>query len=311
MAIEKLIEKFLNLKVNRENTRIAYRKNLSDFAEYLAAKEVTLQECKSWDIDEYKNELKKNYAPSSINQRMACLRSFYKFLEKNDIANNIVDVENEIVENTHDVYLNDNEIKYLLTYLTKRERKSGERNFEFLKVRDLLFMLLDIKVGLRYCEIVTLTRDSFNLNKMVINISGDIRKNKRALTLPIDDEIKKLYQDYMDLRDEVEKKRECEPFIFISANGKKLSNNNVNTMIKKHILAANNYYESIGSRNRIREDVSCHKLRHTCGYLLTKKNYTIAEVANVLGHVSQGSTQRYIHTNIDDMRKKQFNLIGE
>ena len=38
--------------------------------------------------------------------------------------------------------------------------------------------------------------------------------------MPIDDEIKKLYQDYMDLRDEVEKKKECEPFIFISANGK-------------------------------------------------------------------------------------------
>ena len=52
-----------------------------------------------------------------------------------------------------------------------------------------------------------------------------------------------------------------------------------------------------------------HKLRHTAAYLMLKNDYTLAETGRMLGHQSLNSTQRYIHTGLEDIRKKQFNIL--
>ena len=86
-------------------------------------------------------------------------------------------------------------------------------------------------------------------------------------------------------------------------------NNLIKEMIKKHIKNANKYYKEKGEDIHIREDISVHKLRHTAAYLMLKNDYTLAETGRMLGHQSLNSTQRYIHTGLEDIRKKQFNIL--
>ena len=314
MNRDSIIESFLNIKVKKENTRVAYKKNISDFLSYLDEAGETLASCKYTHVEEYKSKLLEKYAASSVNAKISAVISLYKFMEKNDYVKegktSKIRVEQEKIENTHDVFLNDNEINALIKYLKCRERGFNERAYEFTHARDLFFIVLGIKTGMRYCELSYIRKNNFDFEKKIIWLPKEIRKNDRSLTIPIDEEIEKLYKDYMIEREILEKKLgKVDENIFLSVRGQFMKNNKINEMIRKHIKNANKYYKERKENIHIREDISVHKLRHTAAYLMLKNDYTLAETGRMLGHQSLNSTQRYIHTGLEDIRKKQFNIL--
>ena len=314
MCRDSIIENFLNIKVKKENTRVAYKKNISDFLSYLDEAGETLESCKYTHVEEYKSKLLEKYAASSVNAKISAVISLYKFMEKNDYVKegktSKIRVEQEKIENTHDVFLNDNEINALIKYLKCRERGFNERAYEFTHARDLFFIVLGIKTGMRYCELSYIRKNNFDFEKKIIWLPKEIRKNDRSLTIPIDEEIEKLYKDYMIERDILEKKLgKVDENLFLSVRGQFMKNNKINEMIRKHIKNANKYYKERKENIHIREDISVHKLRHTAAYLMLKNDYTLAETGRMLGHQSLNSTQRYIHTGLEDIRKKQFNIL--
>ena len=65
---------------------------------------------------------------------------------------------------------------------------------------------MGIKTGMRYCELSYIRKNNFDFEKKIIWLPKEIRKNDRSLTIPIDEEIEKLYKDYMIERDILEKK---------------------------------------------------------------------------------------------------------
>ena len=54
---------------------------------------------------------------------------------------------------------------------------------------------------------------------------------------------------------------------------------------------------------RIEKRVSPHKLRHTFATHLVKNGVQLVTIRDLLGHVSIASTQVYLHTTADDLRK--------
>lgn len=309
-----LLEKFLNVKIKEENTRISYKKSLNDFYKYIQGVGVSVRSAKSWDVDEYHLILKEKYAVATINSKLTAIKSFWNWLVNNDeVKKNIMNIEFEEADNVEDIFLDNEEIKLLLNYMFNRERIIDERLYEFKKSRDSFFVLLAIKTGMRYCELENLTEKSFDFDNMVINLPKDIRKNDRSLVVLIDDEIKRAYDVYMIERNKLKKKDDN---IFLSVRGVRLSGKegkggsaSVNVIIAKNIMNANKHYEEIGSDKKIRTDISCHSLRHTTGYLLMDRNYTLVQVARVLGHQSLKSTERYMHCSDRDLKEKQFNLL--
>lgn len=314
MKQNNIIDKFLNIKIKEVNTRKSYKNHLSSFCSYLKENNLTLDECKNVDIEHYRNEIMKKFKPSTVNAKLTAIYSLYNFLEKNDYIEvgsaDKMKVDYESIDNVYDVYLNNTEIKYLLRYLKNRKRIPDEKCFEFTKSRDLFLVVLAIKTGMRYCELAYLKEENFDLDKMVIYLYTDIRKNDRSLIVPIDNEIKSMYCEYLEIRKKrLSKLKKHEDNIFLSVRGKEFDNTAVNEMIKRNIASANTYYEGVGEKIVIRGDISIHKLRHTSAYLMISNGFTIVETARMLGHTNLRSTERYLHSNIDDIRKKQFNLL--
>ena len=50
-------------------------------------------------------------------------------------------------------------------------------------------------------------------------------------------------------------------------------------------------------------EVSWHPLRHTCGTLLARSGVPATTIRDWLGHASIATTNIYMHTNREDMRK--------
>lgn len=313
-----LVEKFTMVMHTTKNTGDSYKNCLKDFGSFLEKNKLTYSEARPSDVKMYQNFLNKKveqgvYKEGTVYQRLSCLKSFYKFIS-NDYPNELRDItqglKNPKPDNSHDIYLTYEEVKYLIKFLKNMERKNGQRQFELLKARDLFYFTLELKNGFRVGEIITLTKDSFDLDKDIITIPKHLRKNKTALINPLDEESKKLYTEYIKLREAKGGNQDEE--IFVSVSGKKLGRSDINAMISKRIQQANNYYEELGyGENFISKGktISSHKLRHTTSYLLGRQNLTQSEIGKVLGQKSLTVTARYSHANIEEIREKQFNLL--
>ena len=107
MNRDNIIESFLNIKVKKENTRVAYKKNISDFLSYLDEAGETLESWKYTHVEEYKSKLLEKYAASSVNAKISAVISLYKFMEKNDYVKegktSKIRVEQEKIENKVDI----------------------------------------------------------------------------------------------------------------------------------------------------------------------------------------------------------------
>ncbi|PCJ19096.1 MAG: tyrosine recombinase [Candidatus Cloacimonadota bacterium] len=238
-----------------------------------------LNELKSWSYDLFQKKLK----PSSIQRKISCLRSFYKYLFKR-------------------AYIKNNWASYLIS--PKSDKKLPKFFFEsdlelmldsplsesYIDYRN--FLLIDIlySTGLRVSELVSLKVSHLKNKKGQFLIRG--KGNKERLVFVSNLAKKNLNKYFLFRRLHLDGKKEVDSF-FLSKIGKALSIRGVQYILQKYI-------DQLG----MMKNISPHMLRHSFATHLLNAGADIRAVQELLGHSSLATTQVYTHVSKLKLREQ-------
>jgi integrase/recombinase XerD len=153
-----------------------------------------------------------------------------------------------------------------------------------LTTRDRALLETMYATALRSEEVRTLTVDSFDITEKTFLVKG---KGGRDRIVPVGDWVIPYLMEYLTAsRPRLINSREPSDLLFVSKNGRRIINCNLNTLIGK-------YAKKAGLESRI----TPHSFRHACATHLLKAGADIRYVQELLGHAQLSTTQ--IYTKID------------
>lgn len=282
----KYIENFLNYilynKGFSKNTHKAYQKDLSQFILYLKTLEITDPvSVKKFHIRGYISYLSENkITKRSISRKVATLKSFYKYLIKEEIIkfNPMSLIKTPSFEKKLPTFLSEKIIETLIDSI------EGE---SFINKRDRLIFEMLYATGLRSNELISLNiEDIDEKRKMMIVKKG---KGGKQRMVPFNESTLLSLISYYKFRTPL---TETENALFLSYRGKRLGNRDVRRIIKKHIKSLS-----------ITLNMSPHTLRHTFATHLINRGANIRVIQELLGHSSISTTQIYTHTSISKLKE--------
>lgn len=151
-----------------------------------------------------------------------------------------------------------------------------------------------LSTGVRQKSLLNIKIRDLDFDSEFINITHT--KNRKALIIPMNSDIKKILLEYLRYRG-----GEADDYLFCNIYGKQLAKS---TMI--HTLLEYN-------RARGVEKAGTHRYRHTFAKKWVLMNGNIVTLQKVLGHSSLQMTQNYINLLVSDMKKdvEEFNILRE
>ena len=268
-----------------QHTLIAYRKDLTQFQEYIHSYfdvsdplQVSHFHIRSWLATE-KDE--QDLKARSINRKLSSLNSFYKSLLKQQLIskNPVKQLHAQKLPERLPIFLKETETEYLLDGI---EFDTGFKGFTDRLICELFYL-----TGMRRNELMQLKETDIEWSLSQIRVLG--KGNKERL-LPIDPELKASLMDYI-----IEKKKlECYDthFLLNMDNGKPLYASYIYRTVKKYL-----------SLSTTLQKKSPHVLRHTFATHLLNKGANIQAIKDLLGHSSLAATQIYTHNNIERLKE--------
>ena len=283
-----MVDKFLDyIKVEKrysEHTLTSYKKDLEDFLSFVMETEGS-QNLVKVDKKVIRNFLvhltENNFQKRSINRKLSTLRSFYHYLLK------IGEIKVSPLESVSSlkfypekqIPISEEEMNDLSEILAQDEEHLLEKT-----VIETLY-----QTGMRKAELCNLLYENISFSTNEIKVKG---KGNKERIIPISTHLAEFLNEYKLLR---KPKPEYEIYFFIQANGKKLT--------EKFVYSVVNRYLSIVTSKKKK---SPHILRHSFATHVLNHGAEISKVKKLLGHSSLASTQVYTNGNIEQL-KKVFN----
>lgn len=277
---------FLEIEKNySKNTTESYRSDLVLFLEFVNKDILDISKI---DINKYIMSIMHNLNESSINRKLASIRSFYKYL---NIYKGYVDVTDEIEclkrKQRLPNYLNIEEVDSLLNI----ELKTA---FDY---RNKAMLELLYATGLRASEIVKLELSNIDLTNMVVKVMG---KGSKERIVPISKNAIKYLNIYLDNYREslFVKKKKIPDELFLNNHGSSLTRQGLYKIIN-----------NIAKDKNINKVITPHVLRHSFATHLVECGADIRVVQEMLGHSNVETTEVYTHLAnryISDNYKSHF-----
>lgn len=156
--------------------------------------------------------------------------------------------------------------------------------WEKTKKRDKAILILFVTYGLRLSELQQLNVSSFNFNRGEFKI---YRKRGKESLMPINNSVSAVIHDYIDNErpGESELTDENQDALFLSLQGKRMTERQIRELVKKYTSIALNTTRAAG--------YSPHKLRATAATSLIGRGNSIYDVAALLDHEQVTTTQLY------------------
>ncbi|MFY0600396.1 MAG: tyrosine-type recombinase/integrase [Cyclobacteriaceae bacterium] len=289
-----MIEPFLKYlqyeKRFSQHTLIAYEKDLNQLQSYLSEAyeledllQVNHAILRSWVV----SLIDVGISPSSVNRKIATLKSFYKFLLARE-------------------YLDQNPAGRLKPLKAEKKLPSFVRESEMINLldevkvdfgqdfkgkRDKLLIELLYTTGIRLSELIGLKEKDVSLFQGTIKVLG--KRNKERV-IPIGDSFVKELKGYTEVRN-TEFGGSSE-FLLVTNTGEKMYPMMVYRTVKEYLQKVTTLSKK-----------SPHVLRHTFATHLLDKGADLNAVKDLLGHTSLAATQVYTHNSMEKL-KSAFDL---
>ena len=285
---ENLIHRFIDYLSIEKNasphTCRNYLRDLEQFEGFLKGSgtalspegEVAIEGVNRLAIRKYLSFLHRRNKKSSIARKLSTLRSFFKFLVREQIlsTNPAKPVSTPKVEKLLPTVLTVDEA-FRLVESPSREDQSIEAELRDRAILELLY-----SSGIRVSELVGLNLNRVDLDLGIVKVLGKGRKER---IVPVGAKAIEALKAYLEVRGGVEE----EAPLFVNLRGGRLTDRSVGRSVKKY------------ARNSgIFRKISPHSLRHTFATHLLDAGADLREIQEMLGHVSLSTTQRYTHLSL-------------
>ena len=272
---EKFIERCKNLKGLSDLTIKAYRIDLNQFSHFMRDRNYLNKN----DISEYLSVLYRNYKPKSAKRKTACIKTFYKYMETEEI----------IVNNPfHKITIKHKEplmlprtiplscIHNILRYAYEKYQTAQTMYQKEAALRNIITIELLFSTGMRVSEVTQLNIQNIDLDEGTIHIMG--KGNKERIMCISDKKICDMIHLYLVMR------IKTRPYLLVNKLGNRLSQQSIRNMLNEYAEAT-----------RAPMHITPHMFRHTFATELHNEDIDIRYIQQFLGHSSITTTQIYTH----------------
>ncbi len=217
-----------------------------------------------------------NLSASTINHKLTSLRSFYRFLQKEE-------------------YIKDN------PFLLIESLKTPQKNPDFLYIDEMIALLDSIDVntslgrrnkamlelmyasGLRCSEVVSLTLKQVDFHNQILLVHG---KGNKDRYVPFHEYAGECLKTYV-LEDRpvlMAVQNQNHDFVFVNKNGGKMTNRGIENIVDRIVQK----YDST-------KKIHPHTFRHSFATHLLERGVDLRTVQELLGHENLSTTQVYTH----------------
>jgi len=223
------------------------------------------------------------YAKSTVARRLACLRSFYRFLHR----------RGEVTSNPAKVLRTPRAGRKLPHFLTVEQAailletpdpdsNSGKRDRAMLETL--------YSAGLRVAELAGLNLDDWDRDADVLRVRG---KGKKERVSPIGSHASRALDAWLAVRKPADRAgADDRAAMFLNRFGTRLTTRSVARMLDKHILTAG-----------LDGKTSPHTLRHSFATHLLDGGADLRSVQELLGHANLTTTQIYTHVSTSRLKQ--------
>lgn len=283
--VEGFIDYIQKEKRFSSHTVLAYSKDLDQFLHHItenlqisSIEEVDHHDIRSWIVSILEDE---KLQAISVNRKISCLRSFFKYLVRNTIVekNPMAKISSLKTKKKLPLFLEQKQMENLLDQM--------EFGAGFEGVRDKLIIELLYCTGMRRAELIGLNNSNVNRAKQEIKVLG--KRNKERI-IPLSQASLDLISKYEQLRNDEFGTQFQEKFLLVNDSGKQMSDGFVYRKVNRYLRLVTTI-----------EKKSPHILRHTFATHMLNNGADLNAIKELLGHSSLSATQVYTHNSIEKL----------
>lgn len=223
-------------------------------------------------------QMEAGQSPRSINRRLSCLKTYFKFLRKRGLMKK--DPMKKVVAprtgKRLPIYVQESQMAALFTHVEFAEDFGGQQ-------QRLLLELL-YATGMRRSEASSLKISDIDLGRQVLRVRG---KGDKERLLPFAGYLSDLLENFLALRAAMFPGTN-EPWLFLNRKAEQLSPESIYQIVRKNL-----------SRVTTVEQRSPHVLRHSFATHLSNNGAALNAIKELLGHSNLAATQVYMHNSIE------------
>ena len=260
-------EDYLNYEKNfSEHTVSAYLRDVKVFEKFLAqndckiSNEINYSFIRQWIVSLSENR----YSKTSINRKIASLKSYFNFLVNIDIIESSPLKGHKNLKSSSKIVIPFSEDEIMQVFENFNDSKISDR--------DKLIIEIFYSTGLRREELINIKIQDIFLKEGLIKILG---KRSKERLIPILPSLSKNLKNFISNNNNSK-------YLFETKKLKKISVSTVYRLINK-------YFRLVSSKVK----VSPHVLRHTFATHMLNNGADINTIKEILGHSSLSSTQIY------------------
>jgi integrase/recombinase XerC len=265
-------------------TAQAYLRDLEQFFSFLKAEyqfdDISLvkhTQIRSWLATLMQQQ---NNTAKSINRKISTLKSFYKYLLRQEHIKELPTLKIVSPKNIKrlPVFASESQMEQLMEV---HDFGEGFNNQTQRLIVEILYA-----TGMRRSELINLSIKNIDLSNSLIKILG--KGNKERL-MPIPQELAQLIKSYLTERIHFDSSGMNQ--LLINEKGKPLYDKYVYLVVKKHLGAVTTH-----------DKKGPHTLRHSFATHLLNNGAQLNAVKELLGHANLAATQVYTHNSIDQLK---------